>query len=85
MPSFLARIEVWLKKGLVDAEGNTVKEALKDLGYRVLEARVGKVYELVVEAENREHAAKLVDEMCRRLLANPVKDHYVFELEDASA
>lgn len=70
---------------MVDAEGSTVKEALNHLGYRVLDTRVGKVYELVLEASDREHAASLVNEMCKRLLANPVKDRYVFEVEERSS
>ncbi|MCD6508790.1 MAG: phosphoribosylformylglycinamidine synthase subunit PurS [Thermoprotei archaeon] len=80
MPLFKARIEIWLKEGLVDAEGQTVKEALNDLGYPIMAARVGKVYQLIIEAVDKKAAEKTIDELCRRLLANPVKDRYYFEV-----
>jgi phosphoribosylformylglycinamidine synthase PurS subunit len=41
------------------------------------------VYEILLDARNLEEAKKTVDEMCRRLLANPVKDNYRFEIEEA--
>lgn len=85
MPAFVVRVEVWLKEGLVDAEGRTVREALNDLGYRVLDARVGKVYELTVEAGDRGEAERLAEEMCRRLLANPVRDRYAIRVEGPAA
>ena len=82
VPVFRVRVEVWLKEGLVDAEGETVKEALRDLGYDVSGTRVGKVYQFAVKAVDRGEAERLVEEICRRLLANPVKDKYFFEVWD---
>ncbi len=81
MLSFKVRVEVWLKEGLVDAEGKTVEEALNDLGYRVSSSRVGKVYEFVIKAGDEEEAKRLVNEMCTRLLANPVKDKFIYEVK----
>ncbi len=80
MVQFEVLVEVWLKEGLVDAEGQSVKEALKDLGYPVLDTRVGKVYRLILEAESEKRASEIVDELCKRLLANPVKDRYSFKV-----
>lgn len=81
MAKFMVSIEVWLKRGLVDAEGETVKEALNDLGYSVTSVRVGKAYKLILDAMNEYDAKRIADEICRRLLANPVKDEYVFRVE----
>lgn len=81
MPRFTAFIEVWLKENLVDAEGRTVKETLNDLGYHVLTGRVGKIYRLCIEAEDEEKATEIVDEICKRLLTNPVKDSYSFKVK----
>ncbi len=83
MPRFVALVEVWLKEGLVDAEGKSVKEALNDMGYSVINVRVGKVYRIEIEAESKERAEYLIDEICRRLLANPVKDRYKFSVHEA--
>ncbi|MCD6313133.1 MAG: phosphoribosylformylglycinamidine synthase subunit PurS [Thaumarchaeota archaeon] len=81
MPTYEALIEVWLKEGIVDAEGRSVTEALKDIGYSVKDTRVGKIYRITLEADSAEEAEKLVEEMCRRLLVNPVKDRYSFRVE----
>lgn len=76
MVKFNVRVEVWLKDILVDAEGKTVEEALKDLGYDVAGVRVGKVYSFTINAVSIDEAKLIVDEICQRLLANPVKDKY---------
>ncbi len=76
------RIEVWLKEGLVDPEGRTVAEALSGMGFPVLSARVGKVYEVDVEAGSAEEAEAIAREMCEALLANPVRDSYRVEVLD---
>ena len=77
---FKCRVEVSLKPGLSDPEGETTKNALINLGYRVGKARVSKVYELVLEAQSLSEAKKLTEEICNRLLANPTKDDYRFEV-----
>jgi phosphoribosylformylglycinamidine synthase PurS subunit len=82
---FRARVEVRLKEGYLDPEASTVKRALRDLGYKVEEARTAKVYEILLEASNIEEAKKQVREMCRRLLSNPVKDDYWFEVKETRA
>jgi len=55
---------------------------LSELNYAVHSVNVSKVYELVLEAKSLVAAKKQVDEMCKRLLANPVKDNYRFEIEE---
>ncbi|MCD6504388.1 phosphoribosylformylglycinamidine synthase subunit PurS [Candidatus Bathyarchaeota archaeon] len=77
---FKCRVEVSLKPGLSDPEGETTKNALINLGYRVGKVRVSKVYELVLEAPSLSEAKKLTEEICNRLLANPTKDDYRFEV-----
>ena len=80
---FNARVEVALKPGHSDPEGETTRQSLSELNYRVSRVAVNKVYEILLDARNLEEAKKTVDEMCRRLLANPVKDNYRFEIEEA--
>ncbi len=77
---FRVRVEVRLKKGYLDPEGMTVKRALRDLGYRVGESRTAKIYEFELEAESEKDAHKKVSEICKRLLSNPIKDDYRFEI-----
>lgn len=80
---FRARVEVRLKPGFFDPEGETAKEALNDLGFSVDGVRVSKVYEIDLEAESGDAARVLAEEMCRKLLANPVKDVYSIEVRKA--
>ena len=77
---FECKVEVSLKPGLSDPEGETTRNALVNLGYRVGKVRVSKVYELILEASSLSEAKKLAEEICNRLLANPTKDNYRFEV-----
>ncbi len=78
---YRVRVEVSLKPGLSDPEGETTAGSLKDLGYKVAEVNVGKVYYVYVEAGSAEEAKKRTEDMCRKLLANPVKDNYSIQVE----
>jgi phosphoribosylformylglycinamidine synthase len=80
---FKAFVYVSLKTGYSDPEGETTAEALRGLGYPVETVRSSKAYEVYYEADNKEDAEKLIDEMCRRLLTNPIKDDYHYELSEA--
>jgi len=82
---FEARIHVTLKKSVLDPQGDTVRSALASLGFQgVNDCRIGKF--MVVRLNEREMAkAKAqVGEMCRKLLANPVIEDYVFEITEVS-
>jgi len=80
---YIARVEVSLKPGHSDPEGETTRESLRELNYPVKEVRVSKVYEIRLDASSLDEAERLVDEMSRRLLSNPVKDDYTFKVEEA--
>jgi phosphoribosylformylglycinamidine synthase len=79
---YRAKVEVRLKPGHSDPEGETTKQSLEELNYPVKSVGVGKVYEIALEARSLAETKRLVDQMCRRLLANPVKDDYRFEIEE---
>jgi phosphoribosylformylglycinamidine synthase len=79
---YCARVEVSLKPGHSDPEGETTKKALSELNYPVKAVNVSKVYTIRLEAKSLKSAEQKVDEICRRLLANPVKDDYRFEIEE---
>ncbi|HIE15070.1 TPA: phosphoribosylformylglycinamidine synthase subunit PurS [Candidatus Bathyarchaeota archaeon] len=79
---YIARVEVSLKPGHSDPEGETTRDSLKELNYPVIEVKVSKVYTICLEASTEEEAKTLVEEMCKRLLANPVKDEFTFKVEE---
>ncbi len=76
-----ARVLVRLKPGILDVQGASVKRALGGLGFgEVQDIRVGKVLELELAGADPASARKRLDEMCARLLANPVIEEYTVEL-----
>lgn len=79
---FKASVKVDLKPGHSDPEGETTKQSLAELGYSVRSVKVSKNYDIVLEASSLVEAENLLSEMCRRLLANPVKDNYTFRIKD---
>ena len=80
-----AKIYVTLKPDVLDAPGTTVKSALETLGFEGLaDVRIGKFIVLTLNSFTKEEAAAQVEEMCRRLLANPVIEDYHVEVEGAA-
>jgi len=79
---YRVRIEVRLKPGHSDPEGETTARLLKELGYSVKTVNVSKVYSVALEAESRAEAEEKAEEMCKRLLANPTKDNYAITVEE---
>jgi phosphoribosylformylglycinamidine synthase PurS subunit len=79
---YCLRIEVSLKAGHSDPEGETTSHVLKELGYDVIAIRVSKVYNVLLEAQSQKEARSKADEMCKRLLANPTKDDYSITVEE---
>ena len=80
---FKAFVYVSLKSGYSDPEGDATAEALRGLGYGVKKVRASKAYQVTFEAKDRATADALIEEMCRRLLTNPTKDDYRYELSEA--
>lgn len=78
---YAIRISVRLSSGVNDPQGNTVRDALRSLGYAdVRDVRVGKVVDLVIDAGSAVEARERAERMCRELLANPVIESHRVEL-----
>ena len=83
--SYAARVSVMLKPGIADPQGQTIERALPALGYKGVEdVRVGKVIELNVDAADAGAARSQIEEMCERLLANPVIESYEITIEEGA-
>lgn len=83
MAPYNVRVEVKLKPGHVDSEALTTEKALQDMGYEVEEVSTAKIFEMKVEANSEEEAEDKLNEICKKMLANPVKDDYKIEVEKA--
>lgn len=76
-----ARITVTLKSGVLDPQGKAIEGALAGLGFAgASDIRQGKLIELKLDEANEESARAKVEEMCKKLLANPVMENYSIEL-----
>ena len=76
-----ARVEVFLKPGVLDVQGKAIEGALHGLGYGdVAEVRVGKTVSFELGDEPRDRAEARVRAMCERLLANTVIEGYRLEV-----
>ncbi|MBA2359913.1 MAG: phosphoribosylformylglycinamidine synthase subunit PurS [Actinobacteria bacterium] len=77
-----ATVLVRPKPGILDPQGAAVESSLRQLGFPVGDARVGRVVDLEVEATDPTVARSEVERMCEQLLANPLIESYEIELED---
>ena len=64
------------KTGILDPQGDAVRSSLDHLGFTVSDARVGRLIDLELEATSQEDARAQAEDMCRRLLANPLIESF---------
>lgn len=76
-----ARVFVTMKRGVLEPQGRVVAGSLENLGYsEVRGVRIGKVMDIELDDMPEDRANKLLDEICQKLLANPVIEDYSFEI-----
>ena len=81
-----ARIYVTLRPSVLDPAGTAVESGLNQMGYQgVTNVRIGKYVELNLTANDDDDAKTQLDQMCDRLLANPVIENYCFEIDQLSS
>jgi phosphoribosylformylglycinamidine synthase PurS subunit len=74
---YKAKINVTLRKSILDPKGKASKEALHNLGYQAIEdVRIGKFIELNIKASSENEAEALAREACSKLLANEVMEDF---------
>ena len=79
-----ATILVRPKHGILDPQGEAVQGSLRQLGFSVEEARVGRVVDLELANGDRDRARAELERMCEQLLANALIESYEIDLrEDA--
>jgi phosphoribosylformylglycinamidine synthase PurS subunit len=82
--SYRVHVRVMPRDGLLDPQGQAVEHALTALGFdEAGGVRVGRAIELEVAAPSRAEAEARVRQMCDKLLANPVTEDYLLQVEDA--
>jgi len=80
---FEAKVTINLKKGISDPEGANTLKALKLLGFKnVKEAKLIRTVDLIIDGKNKEQVKKSVEQMCQRLLTNPVIHTYDIKISE---
>lgn len=78
---YSAKIKVTLRKSILDPQGKAVEHSIESLGYsNVKDTRIGKYIELNIDVETEEQARTITNEICSKLLANPVMEDYEYEI-----
>lgn len=75
--TMIADVYIELKEGVADPEGEATLKALRLLGFkRVKKVSTVKVFRIDIESRSKEDAEREIEEMCEKLLANPVIQKY---------
>jgi phosphoribosylformylglycinamidine synthase PurS subunit len=70
------------KEGILDPQGEAVRQSLRKLGFDVSSARVGRVVDLDVDADGADEARAQIERMCGELLANPLIESFEIRLDE---
>tara|TARA_B110000014_G_scaffold236713_1_gene202148 strand:- start:395 stop:628 length:234 start_codon:yes stop_codon:yes gene_type:complete len=72
------KVIVTLKKGVLDPQGKAIQQTLNNMSFdKVTDIRQGKFFEIEVKEHDETKAKSLVDDMCKKLLANLVIEDYI--------
>ena len=74
-------VTVTLKKDVLDPQGKVVEQTLKNMGHENIEnVRQGKYFEIELSENDEKKAEKIIEEICKKLLANVVIEDYKINL-----
>ncbi len=80
--TYRVHVRVMPRDGLLDPQGQAVEQALHELAFKgTSDVRVGRAIELQVAAETESDAQSLAQQMCEKLLANPVTEDFLIDVE----
>lgn len=78
-----AKIHVTLKNGVLDPEGRAIGHALESLGFKgINDVRKGTYIEIDLKAADKKDAKAKAEDMCKKLLANPIIENYTVDISD---
>jgi phosphoribosylformylglycinamidine synthase PurS subunit len=81
-----AKIKVILKKNILDPQGKAVLHAINDLNYSdVKDVRIGKYIEIAFNEADKKNIVKETEEICNKLLSNPIMENFEYEIEEDTA
>ncbi|MFD1673657.1 phosphoribosylformylglycinamidine synthase subunit PurS [Alicyclobacillus fodiniaquatilis] len=86
MTTFEVEVRIWLKPSVFDPQGHAAEQALHVQGYdEASDLRIGKYMRLTVKAATEAAAKARIEEMCERVLTNPVMETYAYDMKELVA
>ena len=80
-----AKIKVVMKKNILDPQGKAVLHAINDLKYSdVKDVRIGKYIEIEFNESDKTTVIKETEEICNKLLSNPIMENFDYEIEEGT-
>jgi len=78
---YISKIKIVLRKSILDPQGKAVEHSLESLGFKnVKDTRIGKYIELKLEASSVEEAKKTTEDVCKKLLVNPIIEDFEYDV-----
>jgi len=82
---WIGRVRVMPREGLLDPQGHAVEHALGSLGFNgVARVRVGRTFEIALEAATESEVRDRLTQMCEKLVANPVTEDFTIDTVEAA-
>jgi len=79
---FKAEIDIMPLKALLDPQGKTITSNMTNVGIQGVEdVRIGKHIQMSLEAADQNEAESKVEKACKKLLANPIMESFLFQVE----
>jgi phosphoribosylformylglycinamidine synthase len=78
-----ATVLVRPKQGILDPQGDAVQRSLRKLGFDVSTARVGRLIDIELDADDADEAKTRIERMCADLLANPLIESFEIQVGDS--
>ncbi len=80
---FIAEINVMPLKVLLDPQGKAVTKSMENVGFsNISNVRIGKHITLEIESENKEQAMEKINDVCNKILSNPIMEGFDYTLKE---
>jgi phosphoribosylformylglycinamidine synthase subunit PurS len=79
---FLSKIKITLRKSILDPQGKAIEHAIGTMNIgNIRDVRMGKYIELKIDAQDEVAARQVTEQVCAKLLANPIMEDFHFDVE----
>ena len=83
--NFIAKINIMPKEALLDPQGNAVRKAMNNLKLSSQKVRIGKHIIIELSCDSKKEASNIIEESCKKLLANQITEEYSYTIEEITS